>query len=83
MGDELHLSVVIPAYNEEERLKRFVPGIISHLQSRDLRFEIVVVNDGSKDNTLALASASRRKFRCMPASPAGAWRPIWSVTAAP
>jgi dolichyl-phosphate beta-glucosyltransferase len=50
-----HLTVVIPAYNEEARLKRFVPGIIAYLKSRNLRFEIVVVNDGSKDNTAQVA----------------------------
>jgi dolichyl-phosphate beta-glucosyltransferase len=49
---EIYLSVVIPAYNEEERLRKHVPGIISYLQSRAWRFEIVVVNDGSRDGTV-------------------------------
>ena len=48
---ELDLSVVIPAYNEEERLRRFVPGIVEYLQGKDSRFEIVVANDGSADST--------------------------------
>jgi dolichyl-phosphate beta-glucosyltransferase len=51
MGSELYLSVVIPAYNEEERLKRFVPGIVDYLRGKELKSEIVVVNDGSKDGT--------------------------------
>ncbi len=46
-----YLSVVIPAYNEEERLKRFVPGIVQYLQGKGQPFEIIVVNDGSRDNT--------------------------------
>ena len=46
-----HLSVVIPAYNEQERLKRFVPGIVKFLQSKGQPFEIIVVNDGSHDDT--------------------------------
>ena len=39
-----YLSVVIPAYNEQERLKRFVPGIVGFLQSKGQPFEIVAVN---------------------------------------
>jgi dolichyl-phosphate beta-glucosyltransferase len=46
-----YLSVVIPAYNEHERLKRFVPGIVKFLQSKGRPFEIIVVNDGSQDDT--------------------------------
>ena len=47
----IYLSVVIPAYNEEERLKRHLPGIVEFLQSKGRPFEIIVVNDGSKDGT--------------------------------
>lgn len=49
--NDVDLSVVIPAYNEEERLKRFLPGIVAWLKGRDQSFEIIVVNDGSKDGT--------------------------------
>jgi dolichyl-phosphate beta-glucosyltransferase len=48
---EPYLSVVIPAYNEEERLKRFLPGIVQFLQSKGRPFEIIVANDGSRDGT--------------------------------
>jgi dolichyl-phosphate beta-glucosyltransferase len=51
----LHLSVVIPAYNEQERLKRFVPGIVEYLREKNLKFEIIVVNDGSRDHTASTA----------------------------
>jgi dTDP-L-rhamnose 4-epimerase len=47
----LDLSVVIPAYNEQERLRKHVSGIVAYLSGKDLRFEIVVVNDGSNDDT--------------------------------
>jgi len=50
-----YLSVVIPAYNEQERLKRFVPGIVKFLQAKGQSFEIIVVNDGSRDNTAQVA----------------------------
>ncbi len=50
---EVQLSVVIPAYNEEERLKRHLPDIAAHLRGRS--YEIIVVNDGSRDSTAAVA----------------------------
>jgi dolichyl-phosphate beta-glucosyltransferase len=50
-----YLSVVIPAYNEQERLRKQVPGIVAYLSGKSLRFEIIVVNDGSKDDTAAVA----------------------------
>jgi dolichyl-phosphate beta-glucosyltransferase len=52
---DLDLSVVIPAYNEEDRLRRHVPGIMDYLQSQNWKFEIIVVDDGSKDGTAAVA----------------------------
>jgi len=55
METRLYLSVVIPAYNEQERLKRFVPGIVKFLQAKGQPFEIIVVNDGSRDDTAQVA----------------------------
>jgi glycosyltransferase involved in cell wall biosynthesis len=63
MESRPYLSVVIPAYNEEQRLKRYVPGIAEFLQSRRRPFEIVVVNDGSRDRT---AEAARELARAYP-----------------
>lgn len=57
METSLYLSVVIPAYNEEERLKRHVPGIVAFLQAKGKPFEIIVVNDGSRDGTVAATEA--------------------------
>jgi dolichyl-phosphate beta-glucosyltransferase len=57
-----YLSVVIPAYNEQERLKRFVPGIVEFLRSKGQPFEIVVVNDGSKDDTAEVARELLKTF---------------------
>lgn len=50
-----YLSLVIPAYNEEERLKKFVPGIVAYFQSKGWTHEIIVVNDGSRDGTARVA----------------------------
>ena len=57
-----YLSVVIPAYNEQARLKRFVPGIVEFLRSKEQPFEIVIVNDGSRDDTATVARELSKKF---------------------
>ena len=49
--EQPNLSVVIPAYNEQKRLKTAIPSIVSHLRQRGRPFEIIVVNDGSRDDT--------------------------------
>jgi dolichyl-phosphate beta-glucosyltransferase len=47
----MHLSVVIPAYNEEKRLPKTLEEIDKYLRNQDYEYEILVVNDGSKDKT--------------------------------
>jgi dolichyl-phosphate beta-glucosyltransferase len=45
------LSIVIPAYNEELRLPPTLAKLDAFLRTQPFRYEIVVVDDGSKDNT--------------------------------
>ena len=58
------ISVVIPAYNEEERLPRFLPTVVAHLD-RDYPndYEIIVANDGSTDGTLRWAMQQALEWR--------------------
>ncbi len=53
--DEVRLSIVIPAYNEQSRLPRTVLEAIHWCTTEDLDFELVLADDGSRDATLALA----------------------------
>lgn len=50
----MKLSIVIPAYNEEQSLPETLASIYSALQADGISHEIVVVNDNSKDGTLQL-----------------------------
>ena len=45
------ISIVIGAYNEEERIKKSLFEIHKYFRKKLLNFEIVVVNDGSTDHT--------------------------------
>jgi len=47
------LSLVVPVFNEEESIDLFLTAVEPFLEAEKLRFEIVFVNDGSRDNTLA------------------------------
>ncbi len=45
------LSVVVPAYNEQANVGAAVEGVSRVMQSLGLEYEIIVVNDGSRDGT--------------------------------
>lgn len=46
-----YLSVIIPAYNESKRLPQTLIDVDRHLSKADYSYEIIVVNDGSTDDT--------------------------------
>lgn len=51
----ISLTLVMPALNEEENLREAVTGALSALAQAKVRGEIVVVNDGSTDQTAQIA----------------------------
>ena len=58
------LSVVVPLYNEEDNVTLLYSAIVDSLQNFEDEYEILLVDDGSTDNTrrevLKLAAADRR-----------------------
>ena len=56
------LSVVIPSYNEELRLPGTLDRIATYLQTYSGAAEVLVVDDGSKDRTAAVAESYRGKI---------------------
>ena len=55
------ISVVAPAYNEQEVLGEFHRRVTEVLTKIGSEYEIVLVNDGSRDTTLALMHALRQR----------------------
>ena len=51
-SNELTLSVVVPAYNEEEVLSEFHRRLCDVLDKLSISSEILYINDGSNDRTL-------------------------------
>ncbi len=54
----LSLSVVIPAYNEEGAVRETIEDVMNTLKPTGIPFEVIVVDDGSEDNTRAEAEAA-------------------------
>src|SRR5438309_2083901 len=48
------LSVVVPIYNEEENIKAFHGAVAAAMEATQEAWEIVYVNDGSRDSSLTL-----------------------------
>ena len=57
LPDELVVSAVVPAYNEEDLLAASVTELVTGLRARQVPFEVVIVENGSADGTLPLAHA--------------------------
>ncbi len=51
----ISLSVIIPVYNEEERLAATLETIYTYLIKKEWDYEIIVVDDGSEDDTVKVA----------------------------
>jgi dolichyl-phosphate beta-glucosyltransferase len=56
VSNQPYLSVVIPAYNEERRLPGTLAAIAAYLAAQPYASELIVVDDGSTDATVAVAS---------------------------
>jgi len=57
------LSIVIPAYNEENRIKATLLMINDHIERNRLSAEIIVVSDGSKDSTNELVEVCKKTIK--------------------
>jgi len=65
------LSIVIPAYNEELRLPATLDRIAAYLKTSGREAEVLVVDDGSKDRTAAVAESFRDRIPSLRVVPNG------------
>jgi glycosyltransferase involved in cell wall biosynthesis len=49
------VSILIPAYNEEDSIQETITKINATLENTDVQFEVIVIDDGSADATAELA----------------------------
>jgi glycosyltransferase involved in cell wall biosynthesis len=56
------LSIIIPAHNEESRLPSTLEKVYSFLQEQSYSSEVLIVENGSSDNTLKVAQSFQQHF---------------------
>ena len=61
MNKSIYLSVIIPVYNEERRIEDTLFRINDYLTTQEFSSEVVIVNDGSIDDTLKLTKETLEK----------------------
>ncbi|HKV87449.1 MAG TPA: dolichyl-phosphate beta-glucosyltransferase [Candidatus Dormibacteraeota bacterium] len=59
------LSVVIPCFNEEQRLPRTVEQIERYLDQKRVPYELILVDDGSADGTRQIMDAAAERHRAV------------------
>jgi glycosyltransferase involved in cell wall biosynthesis len=57
MNQKPDLSIIVPFYNEEDSIRRMHAAIVAALEPLGIDFEMVFVDDGSRDSTSARATA--------------------------
>ena len=58
----MHLSIIVPAYNEEKNLCRNITAFNNYLKQQSYGYEILIVNDGSTDNTILAAEKLKEEL---------------------
>lgn len=61
----MRISIVIPCYNEEKRIIRTLEKINKFIKKRKEKFEIIVVDDGSKDKTVDIVKKFDSKIKIL------------------
>lgn len=58
-----YLSIVIPIYNEQNRIEKTLNKIINYFLNKNLNIELILVNDGSNDNTKKILVAYKKRLQ--------------------
>ena len=59
----MQISIVIPLFNESESLPELMSWIDRVMQSNQYVYEVIMIDDGSKDNSWEVITQLRKQFR--------------------
>lgn len=62
MSSALSMSLIMPAYNEERSLAQAVAQAVRAADRLDVPYELVIINDASRDRTGAMAETLRQRY---------------------
>lgn len=62
MNSNIFLTVLIPAYNEEQNLKATLEEVSKYLNEKKISHEVIIIDDGSVDNTSGIAQKFSKNF---------------------
>jgi len=62
-SEPIYLSIIVPAYNEAARISETLLDIDKHLRGASYRYEILVVDDGSLDDTVKIVEGMQGRVR--------------------
>ena len=60
--ENILLTAIVPMYNSADYLERTLKSIVSMVDSKDIRVQILLIDDGSTDNTLLIANKYVEKY---------------------
>jgi len=62
MDKQKEITIVIPAYNEESNISSTLEDIKLYIEKSDYSYELIIVDDGSSDKTVEIASSHKDSF---------------------
>ncbi len=62
MNKDILISIIIPTYNEEDKISLTLKSIHRYFENKKFEYEVLVVDDGSTDNTLSIVKNISSKF---------------------
>ena len=60
-----NLIIVVPCYNEEKTIETFYNAITKEMDNLKEEFEVIFINDGSKDKTKEIAKKLSIDYECI------------------
>ena len=61
----IYLSIVVPLYNEAESVEKLLAGILEAMERSDFLYEIIFVDDGSRDRTWEIIEELKKNIPCL------------------